>query len=72
MILVFSRVSDELAVSDLEVLTFCLPEHLHEMRRLLLEHGAQESADDVDQLQTRLRAEANEEAWLKKFHYDDR
>ena len=42
------------------------------MRQLLLDHGAHESGDDKKRWAIRARADANEEAWLKSFHKDDR
>jgi len=42
------------------------------MRQLLLAHGARESEDDKKRWITRWNCDINEEAWLKRFHSDDR
>ena len=42
------------------------------MRELLLKHGAKESRKDKKRWEIRKRADMNEEAWLKKFHKDER
>ena len=54
------------------VICFAHQNDVAPMRELLLKHGAKESRKDKKRWEIRKRADMNEEAWLKKFHKDER
>ena len=54
------------------VICFARNGDVHEMRQMLLDHGAKECEADRERWRVREYTDRNEWAWLMNFHKDDR